>query len=118
MRDLGPSSKEYFTFLLTMQTHGRLVIGEYDDQWFLDMLEGFVTSADAGSEDLIRASRAALAEYCESGNEPLQQVCKTLLLVAKRNMKNDRVLVPTLEVIVFLFHIQVMQRSSTKYVLP
>ena len=74
-----------------------------------------MTSADAGSEDLIRASRAALAEYCESGGESLEQACSILLLVAKRNLKNDRVLVPALETIAFLFDIQVMKRSSTKY---
>lgn len=114
IESLAPSSKRYFTFLLTMQTPGRLVVGEYHDQWFLDTLEGFVTSADAGSEDLIRASRAALAGYCESGSEPLQRVCETLIVVVQRNLKNDRVLVPALEVIAFLFHVQIMQRSSNK----
>lgn len=98
-----------------MPIYGSLRIGQYDVKWFRDILEGYVTSADAGSEDLIRASRAALTEFCESGSDNLQKVCSTLLLVAKRNLKNDRVLVPTLEVVAFLFDVQVMQRSSTKY---
>lgn len=98
-----------------MRTCDTLVSGKYHEPWFLDMMEGYVTSADAGSEDLIRASRAALSAYCERGAENLQLVCKTLVLVAKRNMKNDRVLVPTLEIIGFLFDVQIMQRSPTKY---
>lgn len=73
-----------------------------------------MTSADAGSEDLIRVSRAALSAYCVSGAQNLQLVCEALVLVAKRNMKNDRVLVPTLEIIAFLFDVQIMQRGSTK----
>ena len=104
--------------MLSMRTCDNLVSGKYHDLWFLDMMEGYVTSADAGSEDLIRASRAALSAYCESGTEILQLVCKTLVLVAKRNMKNDRVIVPTLEIIGFLFDVQIMQRSSTKYPSP
>lgn len=115
IQELSASSKEYFSFLLNMRTCGSLAIGNYHDQWFLDILEGYVTSADTGSEDLIRTSRAALFEYCEIGSENIQQVCQTLLQVAKRNLKNDRVLVPTLETIAFLFDTQIMQRSSTGY---
>ena len=80
------------------------------------MMEGYVTSADAGSEDLIRTSRAALSEYCESGSQELEAVCQTLILVAKRSMKNDRVLVPALEIIAFLFDVQIMQRSAIRYI--
>lgn len=97
-----------------MRNWDNLVFGKYHDPWFLDMMEGYVTSADAGSEDLIRVSRAALSAYCVSGAQNLQLVCEALVLVAKRNMKNDRVLVPTLEIIAFLFDVQIMQRGSTK----
>jgi tubulin-specific chaperone D len=115
IEELPPSSREYFSFLLNMRTHGSVFTAEYNDQWFVDIIEGYVTSADSGSEDLIRASRAALAEYCEVQSQHLDHVCETLFVVAKRNMKNDRVLVPTLEVMAFLFDVRIMQKSSTKY---
>lgn len=115
IEELPPSSREYFSYLLNLKKHGSVLTAEYNDQWFPDLIEGYVTSADSGSEDLIRASRAALAEYCEAQNQHTEHVCGTLFIVAKRNMKNDRVLVPTLEVMAFLFDVRIMQKSSTKY---
>jgi hypothetical protein len=87
----------------------------------LDLFEGLVSSADTGSEDLIRVSRAALANFCEckpSRGESLHDqmdlkgfVCESLFEVAKRNISNDRVLVPTLEVMSFLLDAGIMQQS-------
>jgi tubulin-specific chaperone D len=92
----------------------------------LELLEGFVTSADTGSEDLIRVSRAALADFCElqpseesilpNGGDVSHFICESLLEVAKRNITNDRVLVATLEVMGFLFDMGIMQRSKLSYV--
>jgi hypothetical protein len=113
LNQMNPSSREYFSFFLNMETRASLASRKYEDHWRLEMFEGYVISADTGSEDIIRASRSALAEYCESENADL--VCSTLFLVLKRNLKNDRVLVPTLEAIAFLFDIRIMQKSSTKY---
>jgi tubulin-specific chaperone D len=91
-------------------------------QWCLEFFEGLVSSADTGSEDLIRVSRAALANFCDgktSRGEDLHDqmdlkgfVCESLFEVAKRNISNDRVLVPTLEVISFLFDTGIIQRSN------
>jgi hypothetical protein len=79
--DLSTSSQEYFRFLLSMQTTPCLVDGFwYHVQWGLQMLEGYVGSADTGSEDLVRGSRAALAMYCENGH--LDLVCDTLFDVS------------------------------------
>jgi hypothetical protein len=80
--------------------------------WTLSLLAGYVTSADTGSEDLVRASRIALVEFCNNGHADL--ICLNLLELAKSDV--DRVLVPTLEVIGFLFDMQVMQRTSMKYI--
>jgi hypothetical protein len=91
-------------------------------QWRLELFEGLVSSADTGSEDLIRVSRAALADFCEckilSGKklhdqiDPKGFVCESLFEVAKRNISNDKVLVPTLEVMSFLFDAGIMQQSN------
>jgi len=78
----------------------------------LDLFEGYVGSADTGSEDLVRASRAALADFCEAGNT--DRVSSTLFAVMKRNIDNDRILVPTLEAMAFLFDVQILQQSSLK----
>jgi hypothetical protein len=118
-RDCNPSSKAYFRFLLDMPTNGDFY-GEqlYQIQWHEDLLEGFISSADTGSEDLVRASRAALAEYCETDFDNLIIVCEGLYAIMKRNLKNDRILVPAMEVMGFLFDYQIMQRSRTKYAFP
>lgn len=94
----------------------------------MELFEGYVTSADNGSESLVRASRAALADFCEHGiktsttaddvrfndTSTCDFVCNTLLELAKRHIANDRILVPTLEVMSFLFDIGVMQQSNIK----
>jgi hypothetical protein len=100
--------------LLDLQVNNWLVvpIDIQPDQWILEMLEGLVTSADTGAEELIRASRAALVDFVEKGHIDL--VCSSLLSVARRNLDNDRVLVPALEVMGFMFDTGIMQQSSTK----
>jgi hypothetical protein len=71
---------------------------------------------------LIRVSRAALADFCD-GKTPRGEhlhaqmdlkdfVCESLLEVAKRHILNDRVLVPTLEMMSFLFDAGIMQQSN------
>lgn len=118
-RGYSPSSKEYFRFLLDMPTNSDFFGGEkYHIEWHEDLIEGFVSSADTGSEDLVRTSRAALAEYCENNTENLNIICGGLLAIMKRNLKNDRVLLPTMEAIGFLFDYRIMQHSITKYVSP
>jgi hypothetical protein len=74
------SSVVYFRFLLDMQIMQCLAKGfTYQSQWSLEMFEGYVGSADTGSEDLVRASRTALTSYCESGN--VDSVCNILFMV-------------------------------------
>ncbi|KAH7031218.1 tubulin folding cofactor D C terminal-domain-containing protein [Microdochium trichocladiopsis] len=94
------------------------------------LLAGLVTSADTGNEDLVVVSRAALAFFCEespsgsksNGSNPagghndddVSRLRSNLTLVADALINNlrryilenqDRVVLPTLEVIAYLFHI-------------
>jgi tubulin-specific chaperone D len=119
------SSFEYFRWLLDLQTHDWLNLPFFTyepSQWHIELFEGLVTSADTGSEDLIRVSRAALADFSELGELKVESssrqgdaahfVCEGLFQVAKKNITNDRVLVPTLEVMSYLFDVGIMQRSK------
>lgn len=111
-RGCSTSSQEYFHYLLDMQaTKKTHLLFPYQREWFLEMLEGYVGSADTGSEELVRNSRAALAAYCESGNTDL--VCQTLVDMLRKNVTNDRILVPTMEVLNFLFDARIIQHCST-----
>ena len=115
-RSYSPSSKEYFRFLLDIPAHSDFFGGKmYQIKWHEDLLEGYISSADTGSEDLVRASRAALAEYCGTSDENLSAVCGGMFAIMKKNLKNDRLLVPVMEVMGFLLDYQIMQRSATKY---
>lgn len=82
-------------------------------------MEGYITSADTGAEDLIRASRAALAKFCEAGNT--QIVYDALLRILEKQLRHDqavnedRVVVPCLEVINFLFDAGLLQDLQSRY---
>ena len=80
----------------------------------IELLSGYVGSADTGSEDLVRASRAALVNFCDMCPENAELICATLLTILKTNITNDRILVPTLEVIGFLFDAHIYQNSSVE----
>lgn len=87
------------------------------DKWMDELLAGYVTSADTGNEDLVIASRAALTEYCHTtggggGAAGLDRVCASLLRNLKARQGLDRVVVPTLEMIAFLFSVGIYQRST------
>ncbi|KAI1822816.1 tubulin folding cofactor D C terminal-domain-containing protein [Xylaria intraflava] len=113
--NLSFASREYFTFLFTLCDMTRLGISAGDSPPSLEactssLLAGLVTSADTGNEDLVIETRAALAEVCETSDESLRQVCGSLLYNLKLYAGQDRVLVPTLEVIAYLFHVGLLQR--------
>ncbi len=67
-------------------------------------LEGYVTSAGMGSESLVHATRAAFAQY---NNillpEKLHGTCMTVVTIFMDNLTNDRVLIPTMGFLIFLF---------------
>lgn len=74
------------------------------------MFEGYVVSADAGSEDIVRASRAALVQFCVPEN--INLVCNTVVTVMQNNRANDRVLVSAMEVLAFLYDMGIAQKST------
>lgn len=84
-------------------------------QWSVQLFEGYVSSADSGSEGLIRTSRAALASFCASAPANREFCCAALLACMKHHLANDRVLVPTMEVLAFLFDAAVVQYSRVSF---
>ena len=74
-----------------------------------ELMAGFVTSADTGNEDLVIASRAALTVFCSASPANLSLVCNALLRNLKERQGQDRVIVPTLEIVAFLFHVGLFQ---------
>ncbi|RYP16998.1 hypothetical protein DL767_010092 [Monosporascus sp. MG133] len=117
-KEMSFSSKGYFEYLFTLCNRERMrqAIAEY---WAIAtadcmsvLLAGLVTSADTGNEDLVIETRAALANYCEISDENLRRVCTALLDNLKCYQGLDRVVVPTLEVVAFLFHVGLLQRCG------
>ncbi|KAI1430575.1 tubulin folding cofactor D C terminal-domain-containing protein [Xylaria sp. CBS 124048] len=113
--NLSFASKEYFGFLFTLCDMTRAGIGASDSTpdrgtCTSGLLAGLVTSADTGNEDLVAETRAALAEICEASDGNSWQVCSSLLHNLKQYAGQDRVQVPTLEVIAYLFHVGLLQR--------
>jgi hypothetical protein len=98
-----------FTYFLEMTPLDKFTPLRLDEDWMVTLFEGYVVSADAGSEDIVRASRAALVEYCVPGNIDL--VCNTVFSVMQKNSNNDRVLVSAMEVMGFLFDMGIARKS-------
>lgn len=113
------SSRPYFRFLLEILTsEGLHSVFTPDAQsdlntWIDELLAGYVTSADTGNEDLVIASRAALTSYCSASQENLDRICASLLRNLKSRQGQDRVVIPTLEIVAFLFAVGVYQRATT-----
>ncbi|KAF4823635.1 Tubulin-specific chaperone D [Colletotrichum siamense] len=113
------SSREYFHTLLTLRTssssnllHPKLARPD-EEPWMSELLSGYVTSADTGNEDLVIASRAALASFCAASPAALSSVCAALVanLKARQGLAAaDRVVVPTLEIVAFLCHVGLFQK--------
>lgn len=86
---------------------------------------GFVSSAGMGSESVVQNSRAALLDFVDTIQDEdvsdtsqftLVDFANCFLMLLKENTTNDRVLLPLLEVISFLFDMQIMQRlQSTSF---
>ncbi|KAI0848250.1 tubulin folding cofactor D C terminal-domain-containing protein [Daldinia vernicosa] len=115
---LSFSSKDYFNFLLRLCDKERLdqVVAQYwtlsADDCISILLAGLVTSADTGNEDLVIVSRAALADFCGESTENRKQACTALLRNLKQYQGQDRVIIPTLEVVAYLFHVGVLQQCA------
>lgn len=116
LRHLPFSSKCYFETLLHLVTsdclHPWLAQPAAADgvASMAELLAGFVTSADTGNDDLVIASRAALIDFCETSPDNLDGVGAALLQNLRLRQSEDRVIVPTLEIVAFLFSCGLFQR--------
>lgn len=112
------SSQSYFKALLELlykdSLHPAVAAMAASDagSWMAELMAGFVTSADTGNEDLVIASRAALTDFCGASTARLGLVCNGLLQNLKTRQGQDRVVVPTLEIIAFLFHVGLFPRGG------
>ncbi|ROW09524.1 hypothetical protein VMCG_02281 [Cytospora schulzeri] len=112
------SSQGYFLFLLNLVTsdwlHASFSLGAVSetDRRMDELLAGLVVSADTGNEDLVIASRAALTEYCDASQGNIDRVCMALSRNMKARQGQDRVIVPTLEIVAFLFSVGIYQRTT------
>ncbi|KAB5535213.1 tubulin folding cofactor D C terminal-domain-containing protein [Coniochaeta sp. 2T2.1] len=79
------------------------------------LLAGYVTSADTGNEDLVISSRAALTSFCSSSTPNSTAVTSALVDNLRSYAGVDRVIVPTLEVIAFLFHVGLFGSAGYNY---
>jgi len=73
----------------------------------LPLIQGLVTSASAGTEGLIRASRSALVEYINEQDKGQQQIIvvkllQDLLVILDTNLQDDRYAIPAMEMLSFL----------------
>ncbi|KIH88904.1 tubulin-specific chaperone [Sporothrix brasiliensis 5110] len=92
-------------------------------KWMAALMRGYVTSADTGNEELVVASRAAMVDYIVNsggGHQQRQSRQQCLWQALLRNLPGssaaattaagkvitppDRIVVPTLEIIAFLFN--------------
>ncbi|KAK8128381.1 hypothetical protein PG984_009489 [Apiospora sp. TS-2023a] len=116
--DLSFSSKDYFEYLLTLDKPDNFRKGvayhwpTSDMACLSTMLAGLVTSADTGNEELVIASRAAVASFCDESTENLSKIVGALLLNLKTHQGQDRVVVPTLELTAYHFHIGTLHQSQ------
>ncbi|KAJ5656375.1 Tubulin-specific chaperone D C-terminal [Penicillium longicatenatum] len=92
------SSQEYFFQLLS----------SWGQEWLrLPLLQGLATSAVAGAEGLVRASRAALIQFLNSHSphsDPniLIEILQVLSTALQDNLPDDRYAIPIIELIAFL----------------
>ncbi|KAG5930233.1 hypothetical protein E4U42_002635 [Claviceps africana] len=77
-----------------------------------ELMSGLVSSADTGNDDLVIASRAALTDFCQASPHNLNIACRSLMHNLRAFPTEDRIAVPTLEIIAFLFHVGLFQAAQ------
>ncbi|TKA76646.1 hypothetical protein B0A49_01862 [Cryomyces minteri] len=83
------------------------------------ILEGYISSAGGGSESVVQASRAALADAlaanalsARGSTYGLADICHTFVDILRDNLSTDRIVLPLLEVLAFLFDAHIIQRIA------
>ena len=79
----------------------------------MPLLNGYVTSAGSGSESVLNASREAFVAYTD-GCSPSELViyCTNIVDTMQDNLSNDRLLVPIVDFLGFLFDAGVLLRLA------
>ena len=81
----------------------------------MPLLEGFITSAGAGSESVLQASRTAIVAFTNDRSlVALSMYCTTLVDIIHDNPSNDRVLLPAMNFLGFLFDAGVLPRLENE----
>ncbi|KAK0665708.1 putative tubulin-specific chaperone D [Cercophora samala] len=114
------SSTRYFTFLLSLpskllESVSSTPIFANPQEWLCPLLAGYVSSADTGNEELVIATRSALLSHCLSSPVVTLDIVTALISNLRTHQKNDRVLVPTLEVLRFLFDMSVVSPEGVDW---
>ncbi|KAJ1333499.1 tubulin-specific chaperone D [Microdochium nivale] len=141
-RQMSFTSEEYFASLFTLcdtaNLDQRICAGWRSEpaETVASLVAGLVTSADTGNEDLVVVSRAALARVCReergeraedendafgnwggrnSGGSLAALVVDALVNNLRRYVQEnqDRVVLPTLEVLAYLFHVGILPGSQS-----
>ena len=77
-------------------------------------MEGFITSAAAGGEDLIQHSRMAFVQFTEEVEpEHKNRLQVTVIDIINDNLRNDRLILPAMHFLLFLYEADICQISST-----
>ncbi|ESZ91767.1 hypothetical protein SBOR_7837 [Sclerotinia borealis F-4128] len=109
------SSYEHFRFILDLQTTDRQITtipkSPWRTSWTDRLLEGYVTSAHGGTEDLVRLSRAALIDFCAMDQKNSECIGPSLVRnLETHHRENDRVIIPTLEITALLLDMGLMYK--------
>ncbi|KFY18885.1 hypothetical protein V493_08275 [Pseudogymnoascus sp. VKM F-4281 (FW-2241)] len=110
------ATRTYFRHLLDLQlpssTHWLSTASLHPHRtWTSHLFDGYVSAADAGAEGLIRASRAALNDFCFAAPQNRELVCNALVGSVKRlhEAGDERVLLPMMSVVAFLFDAGILE---------
>lgn len=112
------SSRSYFARLLNLLRSDdllppvRALVAADEESWTTSLMAGFVTSADTGNDDLVIASRAALTAFCDTSASDRTRIASALLGNLKSHQGNDRVVVPTLEIVSLLFKVDLIGQEE------
>ena len=79
----------------------------------MPLFHGYVTSAGSGSESVLQSSREAFVAYTV-GCSPsvLATYCTNIVNIVQDNLSNDRLVLPTVEFLGFLFDAGVLIRLA------
>ena len=99
-----PDSRFDDTNLMSTPEYYEQLLGLRSIDWLRSsILEGYISSAGAGSESVICSSRVALANYVDLASaSEMAHLSSDLLTILSSRMPDDRVIIPALTVVAFV----------------